>query len=440
MKELIRKITPLFVLNSYHYFLAFTGALFYGFPSKRLKVIAVTGTKGKSSVVDMIVSIFEEAGYKTGSISSVRFKIKDKEWQNRLKMTMPGRMKIQKFLKQALNEGCQYFILETTSEGIKQYRHKFINFDAAVLTNLSPEHIESHGSYEKYRKAKLELFKITRNIHIINSDEKDTEYFLEVPADKKILYGIKDWKLELGGNDFIKAEDLKTYPDKISFKVNGIEFNMNLLGAFNALNALAAISTALSYGISYETIKRGLEKIKGIKGRMEVVVKEPFSVIVDYAHTPDSLLKVYETLTSYSSDISVLDRKPYQSNLICVLGACGGGRDKWKRPVMGKIAANHCKKIILTNEDPYDENHYEILSMVKSGILESDFKKSDFCEILDRREAIRKALEMARQDDVVIITGKGSEPWMCVEKGKKIPWDDRKVVKEEFDKIKKMNI
>ena len=191
---------------------------------------------------------------------------------------------------------------------------------------------------------------------------------------------------------------------------------------------MAAICVGLSQGVDLQTIKKALEKTKGVPGRMELVIKEPFKVYVDYAHTPDSLLKVYQTIRNF---------QPLSSNrrMICVFGSCGGGRDKWKRPEFGRIAAKYCDEIILTNEDPYDEDPSQILSEIKSGIQNSKFKIQNLYEILDRREAIKKALELAQPQDIVIITGKGSEPWMCVAGGKKIPWDDRKIVRKEFENI-----
>lgn len=382
LKESIKKIIPDFLLSSYHYFLSWMGAFLYGFPSCKLIVIGVTGTSGKSTVVELTARIFEEARFKVASLSSIKFKIGHKEWENKLKMTMPGRMKLQRFLKQAIKAGCKYVVLEVTSEGIKQHRHKFIDFEIAVLTNLSPEHIESHGSFEKYRAAKAKLFQQTKKIHIINIDDKNAEYFLKIPAKQKIKYGINDKNL--------------------------LPEHFNLLGRFNLYNAITATKIAISQEVSLEICKRALEKTKGIPGRMEIVVKEPFTVIIDYAHTPEALKKVYETLRS--------------SKLICILGACGGGRDKWKRPVLGKIAAQYCQEIIVTNEDPYDENPMEIIKQVAD---DTNAKK-----ILDRKEAIKQALKLAQPGDTVIITGKGSEPWMCVAKGKKIPWDDRQVVKD----------
>ena len=191
----------------------------------------------------------------------------------------------------------------------------------------------------------------------------------------------------------------------------------------------SAVCVGVSQGIALETCKKALEKAEGIPGRMEMVFSEPFKAFVDYAITPNALEKVYQYLTS--------EVKQKEKKIVCVLGACGGGRDKWKRPILGEIAANYCDKIIITNEDPYDENPSQILSMIKSGILNFKFPISNFYEILDRREAIKKALSLAERDDVVIITGKGCEPWICAAKGKKIPWDDRQVVMEEFKSLDK---
>ncbi len=420
MKNLIKKTTPGFLINWYHLSLAFFGAFFYGFPSKELTIIGVTGTSGKSTVVDLATRILEEASYKTASISSIRFKIGDREWENTLKMTMPGRLKLQKFLREAVKTGCKYAVLEVTSEGIKQYRHKFTKFDTAVFNNLSPEHIESHGGFENYRTCKGKLFQATKNIHIINLDDDSAEYFLQFPAARK--FGFTTPKNGGPTSAEVKARNIKVFPSGVEFSIGNTGFNLNLSGEFNVYNALAAISVGLSQGISLETCKRALEKAKGIPGRMEIVIKEPFKVIVDYAITPVALEKVYQTITRQ------LIGSP-TNKLICVLGACGGGRDKWKRPVFGEIAAKYCKEIIITNEDPYDEDPMEIINQVAEGTSGRAEK------ILDRREAIREAIKNVQPNDVVIITGKGCEPWMCVAGGKKVPWDDRRIAREEFARL-----
>jgi len=389
IKQKIKQFIPSFLISIYHYKLALLGALIYRFPgySKKIKIIGVTGTSGKSTTTDLICKILEDAGYRIASFSTIRFKIGQQEWKNELKMTMPGRTKVQKFLRQAIASNCQFAVLEISSEGIKQFRHKFINFDTAVFTNLTPEHIESHGGFENYRNEKLKLFYSTKNIHIINADDKNAEYFLNIPADKVIKFSI---------------QDNKKY-----------RLNLKIIGEFNLMNALAALTVCKTYGVSENICKKTLEIATGISGRMEYVSKNP-DVVVDYAHTPDQLESVYKSL----------NEKP----LICVLGSCGGGRDKWKRPVLGKIAKKYCKEIIITNEDPYDENPEDIINHIAETTGEKARK------ILDRKEAIKEAINIAKSDDVVVITGKGSEPWMCVENGRKIPWDDRETVKKILNK------
>ena len=357
MKDSIRKFIPSFLISWYHFSLALLGAVIYGFPSRKLKVIGITGTNGKTTVVELTTRILEEVGHKVASISSIRFKIGDKEEPNTLKMTMPGRLKLQKFLKEAADEGCQYAVIEVTSEGILQHRHKFIDFDVAVFTNLTPEHIEAHGSFEDYRRAKGRLFsslaksRKIKKISIINLDDKNADYFLGFPADRKIGYGINN-----SDSDSVKATDVEV-SSRMKFRVDGTLFNLKLRGLFNVYNALAAVSIGLSQRIDLETCRRALEKIEGISGRLEKVINEPFRVFVDYAHTPDALEKVYSAL-------------PRSSRKICVLGSCGGGRDKWKRPELGKIASNFCSQIILTNEDPYDEDPQQIVDQIESGVKE----------------------------------------------------------------------
>jgi len=389
-KELLKKFIPKFLLRFYHFCLALSGAIVFGFPgkSKTMKIIGVTGTSGKSTTTDFITMILEEAGNKVASLSSIRFKVGEKEWENKYKMTMPGRFVIQKFLSQAKKAGCKYVVLEVTSEGIRQFRHRFINFDTAVFTNLSPEHIESHGGFDNYRNEKLKLFKATKNIHVINVDDKNAEYFLNIPAKQTIKFSINDAKNN--------------------------QFKLNLIGDFNVLNALAAISVAKAYGISFDICKKAVEKAKAISGRMEVVSEKPIKVVVDYAHTPEQLEAVYKTFKG--------------DNLICVLGSCGGGRDKWKRPILGELAGKYCKEIIITNEDPYDEDSMKIIEEVSAGVKSQKINTQHL--ILDRKEAINTAIKLAKPGEVVIITGKGSEPWMCLGNGKKIPWSDRQIVRD----------
>lgn len=424
MKSIIRKIIPSFLLSFYHYFLALAGAFLYRFPSRKLTVIGITGTKGKSTTVILVGKILEEAGFKVSWFTSASIKIGEKEYLNPYHMTMPGRFAIQRFLKEAVKLGCKYAILEVTSEGIKQYRHKFINFDIAVFTNLRPEHLEAHGSFENYRFCKGRLFQATKNIHILNLDDENVNYFLKFPAEEKWFYTMKKkWRGEK--RIFIVPCSVLSVGGKgASFEVQDTTFNLKLLGEFNVYNALAAICVGLSQGVGLKTAKKALEKIEKIPGRMEVVAEKPFKVIVDLAHTPDSFEEIFK----------IVKNIPH-NKIISVFGSAGGGRDKWKRPVLGKITAENSDIIILTNEDPYDENPSQILSDIKSGITNIQYPTSNIYEILDRREAIKKGLELAKENDIVLVLGKGTEQLMIIGH-QRIPWDDRKVVKEELDKLK----
>ncbi len=430
IKKLIPKSVFNFFAPMYHSALAYLGAFLYGFPSRSMKVIGVTGTKGKSTVVFLTAKILEGAlrqaqGDSGGvaAIGSLGFKIKDKEWPNTLKMTMPGRFRLQKFLAEAKRAGCKYVVLEVTSEGIKQKRHLGIDFDCAVFTNLHKEHIESHGSFEKYYQAKQELFKRTKNIQVLNADDPNIELFGNFQAEHKIFFGFKKGD--------IVPQNIRLSDSGSSFDVYGTHFNINLAGEFNIMNCLAVLAVGAMYKVDLPTAKPLLESVKSIPGRMEFVKREPFAVVVDYAHTPDSLEQVYKTLKgSPPSHKASEDKTQISQRLICVLGAAGGGRDKWKRPEFGRIAAQYCDEIILTNEDPYDENPLSIIKEIESGFPQSVIHNSKFVILLDRREAIKKAIDSAQSGDTVIITGKGSESSMAIGGGKKIPWSDKKAAEE----------
>lgn len=438
VKKLIPKSVFTFFQPTYHAILAYAGALLYGFPSRKLKVIGVTGTKGKSTVVYLISKLLEvqlpsreKLNFRSGGVAvcgSLGFKIKDKEWPNTLKMTMPGRFRLQKLMAEAVKAGCEYFVLEVTSEGIKQKRHLGIIFDCAVFTNLHKEHLESHGSFENYYQAKQELFKQTKNIHVINADDRYTDLFGNFSAKHKIFYGLTKGDLVA---DKVKLTDRGT-----SFELYGTYFNTHLTGEFNVMNCLAALAVGATYKIDLPNMKPDLESIKFIPGRMEFIQREPFNVIVDYAHTPDSLEAVYKTLKSPSTSLRASTQ--INQRLICVLGAAGGGRDKWKRPEFGRIAAKYCDEIILTNEDPYDETPEKIIEEIFSGASSTEnykLKSVNCIKIINRKEAIKKAILSAWAGDTVVVTGKGSETSMALAGGKKIPWSDKETVKEILGKL-----
>jgi UDP-N-acetylmuramoyl-L-alanyl-D-glutamate--2,6-diaminopimelate ligase len=444
--RLAKKLLPKKVFSLlqpiYHYKLAFLSALIYRFPSRKIKVVAVTGTKGKSSVVELTNAILEAAGFKTAVLGTIRFKVGEESQPNLYKMTTPGRFFVQKFLRRAVNARCDYAVLEMTSEAARQFRHKFIAFDALIFTNISPEHIESHGSYEKYVAAKISIGEALskspkeNRVLVVNTDDKEAAKFIALKIPTIIPYSLQS------------AESYELRSGNISFTFDGKTINPKLEGVFNVMNCLAAATFAKSQGITTDIIKRGLENVKLIPGRVEhVTLKNPddvsgkqnFTVIVDYAHTPDSLRALYEAFQNKTK--------------ICVLGNTGGGRDTWKRPEMGKIADDYCDKIILTNEDPYDEAPETIVRAMAAGM-----KKHQPEIIMDRREAIAAALRAAAkmsslnpaspaageagsgagyQNTVVLITGKGTDPYIMGPHDSKLVWDDKTVAREELEKILK---
>jgi UDP-N-acetylmuramoyl-L-alanyl-D-glutamate--2,6-diaminopimelate ligase len=407
----IRRFIPkrLFAFGAaiYHPLLSWTGAIRYGFPSRRLKVIGVTGTKGKSTVVFMAATLLEGAGYPVAAIGSLGYKIRHRQWPNALKMTMPGRWKLQKFLREAVRAGCTHVVVEVPSEGLAQGRHLGVRFDCAVFVNIHPEHLEAHGGFERYRAAKSLLLAATRHWHVLNADDPDAHYFAAFPAEKKLFFGVH------GGE--LRASELDVQSDRISFSVYGTRFNLNIGGLFNVYNALAALSVGALYGVDLPTAQPILESITEIPGRLQWIQKSPFGVVVDYAHTPDSLKAVYEAV------------KPQEHRLVGVLGAAGGGRDRWKRKQFGALAEQYCDHIILTDEDPYDEDPERIVDDVESGI--SDAARSKVQRIMDRKAAIAAAVRLAERGDVVVITGKGSETSMALSGGRKLPWSDADIVR-----------
>ncbi|MCR4322778.1 MAG: UDP-N-acetylmuramoyl-L-alanyl-D-glutamate--2,6-diaminopimelate ligase [Candidatus Azambacteria bacterium] len=437
VKRSIKKITPGFILSAYHLSLAYIAALWYRFPSEAMVVVGVTGTKGKSSVVFMLAKILEEAGIKVGVSSSLMFKINENEWLNPYHMTMAGRFKLQQFLYQAKNAGCTHVIIETTSEGIKQHRHRFINFDVAVFTNLTPEHIEAHGGFENYKRAKGKLFEALANashkslggksiekISVGNTDDEHAAYFLSFPADKTYGFSVQGkCALPPSGNHIcVSASAIIVSPEGVSFDVENAKVQMHLLGQFNVENALCAAVTAKSLGVDFSVSAAALAKIEEIPGRMKFIREgQKFTTIIDFAHTPSSFEGVFAATRKL---------KDPHGRLIAVFGSAGGGRDVWKRPELGKIAARNADHIILTADDPYEEDIEEICAAIRKGIDAESFQGK--VEIIsNRQEAIKSALGMARWNDIVLLLGKGTEQTLMIG-NESIPWNEEGLVIEEI--------
>ncbi len=464
MTAFLKKIIPIKLFKKfqpiYHYSLSWLANIIYGFPSNKLIVIGVTGTAGKTSVVYLIVRALEEAGWPTGYSSTTQFSDGQREWLNDKKMTMPGRFFLPRLLKRMIKNGCRFAVIETTSQGIEQFRHRFINYDTVVVTGLYSEHIEAHGSFENYKKAKgklcshlktrqlkyinegkqvvkakgklnkLELSRVKKTL-IVNGSDEHGLYFLSFPADLKIAL-VKNQEEEdslLKENEKLqihKLENVKTSSLGTSFSLENTNFDLKIYGDFQADNASLAALTAHSYGADFGQIKEGLEKVGSLAGKMEKInIGQDFMVIVDYAFEPVALEKLYNLLKVFN-----------YNRIIHVLGSAGGGRDQARRPKLGKIAGKNADLVIVTNEDPYDEDPQLIIDQVASGAsLEGKEEKQDLFKILDRREAIAFSLKQAKKDDLVLITGKGAEQFICLENNQKNDWDDRKVVRQELEKI-----
>lgn len=432
MKNFLKKIIPNKILGIYHYLLAFFGAVFFGFPSRKMIIIGITGTKGKTSTANFIWSVLENSGIKTGILTTANFRIGKEEFKNPFHMTMLGRFKVQKFLNKMQKSGCKVAIVETTSQGIAQYRHIGIDYDMAVFTNLTPEHIDSHGSFENYKKAKGVLFesiqksfrkkidgKEVQKIILANIDDENSKYFLGFGADKKITFSL------LEDSDY-HAQNIEDNASGVSFDVKNIKYYLAIVGKFNIYNALPAIAIGEVLELSTSQIKNGLEELSLIAGRMEEIkMGQNFRVFVDYAHEKESMKNVLEAARKIAG----------KNKVLVILGADGGGRDKAKGREMGEIAGQLADIVIASTTDPYDDDPLFLAEIVAEASEKAGKKREEnLFVIVDRREGIMKALSLAQEGDVIILTGMGAQQTMIV-KGKELPWDDGDVVREELGKL-----
>lgn len=390
-------------------------ANFYGHPSQRIKVIGVTGTNGKTTTTHLMKAILEEAGHKTAIIGTLYAMIGD--IKKELGRTTPEAIEIQEFLNLAEEQGAEYVVMEVSSHALDLKRVNDIEYRAAVFTNLSQDHLDYHNDMEGYKIAKLELFSMIKpvsgNYCIINADDDYAGDFAAAAAVPTIFYGLRE-------NADVIASGLKIGLDGTSFEIKydntSFSIDMPLIGMFSVYNALAAVSFALQEGIKPSVIKRALRKMQGVAGRFEAVrCGQDFTVIVDYAHTPDGLENILKTA-----------RQITEKRVITVFG-CGGDRDRTKRPLMGEIAAKYSDFCVVTSDNPRSEEPQAIIDDIVPGL--DKVKDSRYAVILDRREAIRHAIFLARPGDILIIAGKGHETYQLV-KDKILDFDDRKVATE----------
>ncbi len=433
MKSLIKKLTPKFVLSLYHFCIAYLGAIIYGFPSKKMLIVGVTGTKGKTSTSYFIWNSLNRAGVKTGMLTTAAIKIGDTEIVNTMHMTMPGRFFIQKHLRMMYKAGCEAVVVETTSQGIVQHRHRGILYDIAVFTNLSPEHIEAHGSYEAYREAKGRLFRTLEHAKrkywrgslftptsVINFDDGEFPYYSTIPAPRMLTYGLKEGAA-------VRATHVLTTPHSVSFSVGQERFDVSLPGTFMVPNALVAVAIGDLLSLDRKKIALGIHELTYIPGRMEEIkTQKPFRVFVDYAHEKLSMRSLLSNLKAMAQG----------GRVIVVFGSEGGGRDKSKRKDMAEVVSELATFAVVSDTDPYDEDPQLIVEEIGQYLADSGWKRDEqYFVISDRRLGIRKALSLARTGDIVVCTAMGAQETMIREKGIAHPWSDREVVKEELLRV-----
>lgn len=395
------------------------GSVFYKKPSKKLELIGVTGTNGKTSITYLIKSIFEAESNKIGIIGTMGSIIDGESID--LKNTTPESLTIQKLLSQMVDRHTEYCIMEVSSHSLDLKRVEDIDFQVGIFTNLTEDHLDYHLTMENYYNSKLKLFNRTKQYNIINGDDPYGKRMLkdidnQVPI---ITYGIdSSWD--------IYATGINYHTRGVNFILNSpkgsIPINLKLLGKFSVYNALAAIACGIIYDIDLTTIKKGLESVTGIKGRFEIVpIDKDYSVIIDFAHTPDGLEKVLNTIDQFA-----------EGRKIVIFGA-GGNRDKTKRPIMGETVAKHADLSIVTSDNPRFEDPDEIIKDIVVGV---EKVKGDFITITDRREAIKYALINAKPKDTILLAGKGHETYTIIG-DKIIPFDEKQIVLDTLDEIGK---
>lgn len=452
MLKLMKKLIPEKVLKAvrpyYHGLAAVLASFYYGRPSNRLIVIGITGTTGKSTTAAMLAHILNnaesrgnglqtrnraETKWKCGYITTVSFFDGEKEYLNKHGLSMPGGWLLQKHLRQIADSGCGSAVVECTSEGLAQNRHLGVNFDMALFTNFSRAHLEAHGSYGNYQRAKGGLFAalgrgrrksfFPKKMLGVNLDDALSGIFFSYPAEVKFGVSFKKMSVEPGQKVFY-ANLLKAGPPT-EFELNGDLFVVDLLGVFNAQNASLATAAANMLGVSLEECAAALKNFNGTSGRMERVPNSlGLFIIVDYGCEP----------ASFRAALEAAALLPH-NRLFHVFGSTGGHRDKEKRFEFGKTSAQFADYIIITNDDIYDSDPAEIAQNIAEGVESFKLRKPPFEIILDRRSAIAKALSIAKKGDLVLITGKGSEQFLVLPGNKRIDWDEVGAVKEELAKL-----
>ena len=395
----------------------------FGNPARDLRVIAVTGTNGKTTTVNFLNEILKEAGYRTAMFSTANIEIAGEQTVNDTNSTTATVARLQKFFRDAKKADVEFALIEATSHALDQYKFEGIPIEMAIMTNLTQDHLDYHKTMENYAAAKAKLFEMNPNLVVLNADDEWFDYFNNFATEsQKITYGE-------GESADVKIEKFKLYKkgSEANLRIDNnveLEIATNLPGEFNIYNMTAAAAGAYLLGISLKDIQEGIANLEGVSGRFEYATPGlPFDTIVDYAHTPDALEKLLKSAKELSKNRTIL-----------VFGACGD-RDREKRPIMGKIAQDLADRIIITDEENYTEDATQIREEIISGISKKNNKlPANIQEIPDRKEAIRKALQIAGKGDIVLITGLGHEVYRVID-GEKTPWNDTQIVREIAQEI-----
>ncbi len=398
--------------------LAFMASNFYQNPSENLKLVGVTGTNGKTTVATLLYQLFKKAGFKVGLLSTVRIMVDDKEYK--ATHTTPDSLLINKYLNEMNIEGVEYCFMEVSSHGIHQNRTEGLHFEGGIFTNLSHDHLDYHKTFAEYRDVKKQFFDQLplKAFALVNIDDKNGLVMMQNTKARKFTYALKTYA------DY-RAQILENQLSGLLLKINENEVWTRLIGSFNAYNVLAIYATAELLGLETVENLRLISELESVSGRFQYLISDDnITAIVDYAHTPDALQNVLETINSIRTK---------NEELITVVG-CGGDRDKTKRPKMGHIASALSTKVIFTSDNPRSEEPEVIIEEIEKGVEPQNFKKT--ISITDRKQAIKTACQMAQPNDIILIAGKGHETYQEI-KGKRFDFDDYKIVKEFLKQLQK---
>lgn len=416
-ENITEEVTYVEVLNAASA-LAFMAANYYGNPSRNLKLVGITGTNGKTTIATLLYNLFKNAGYKTGLLSTVKIMVDDTEYK--ATHTTPDSLTINKYLKEMEAVGAEYCFMEVSSHGIHQSRTEGLEFAGGIFTNLSHDHLDYHSSFAEYRDVKKKFFdQLPKNAFaLVNVDDKNGLVMLQNTAAKKLTYALKTYA------DY-KANVLENQLSGLLLKINEQEVWVKLIGTFNAYNLLAIYAAAVNLGLESTEVLRLISTLESVSGRFQFIVsEEKITAIVDYAHTPDALENVLKTIESI---------RTRNEKLITVVG-CGGNRDKTKRPVMAHIASSLSDQAIFTSDNPRNEVPEDIIEDMEKGVEPQNYKKT--MAVVDRKQAIKIACQLAKPNDIILIAGKGHETYQEI-KGVRNHFDDMETVRELLMQLKK---